>query len=157
MSRLPQRAFLVGLGGYVSAVLIAGYLAVQHPESYIHVTPLQGFGIDAAWKVVYFLEIAAGAMMALILFRSRLPRIRVTWLVGCGALVALLARFIPPFPSILGTCPVGEVCNPYEWGQSLEWLRVSLLSFAATAMLIAFVSRTRGSPPNKSLERTGEG
>jgi hypothetical protein len=157
VSHLPQRAFLVGLGGYVIAVLVAGYSAVQHPESYIHVTPLQGFGIATAWKVVYFLEIAAGAMMALIVFRSPLPRIRATWLVGCGALVALLARFLPAFPSIVGTCPVGQVCNPYDWGQSLEWLRVLLLSFAAIAMLVAFVSRTGGSPPNKSLERTREG
>jgi hypothetical protein len=64
MSRVFLSAALVGLGGYVVAVLILGYWAVQHPEGYIHFTPLQGFGIDAALKAFYFLEITAGAACA---------------------------------------------------------------------------------------------
>jgi hypothetical protein len=157
VSRLLQRAALVGLGGYLlSLVLVASYV-VRHPEAFIHVTPLQGFGIEATFEVISFVGITAGAAVGLFLVRSRLARLPAIWLIACGAFVVFLARLLPSIPAILGACPISEVCNPYHWSVSMEWFRLPLLALVATAILATFASSNAGTPPNKSLERTREG
>jgi hypothetical protein len=157
MSRLLKRALLVGLGAYVVAVTLAAFWAIQHPESYIHVTPLQGFGINAVAAVFILLVVTAGAATGLLVVRSRPLGFHALWFFLCGLLVAILARLLPTFPSLLGACPTGEVCNPYHWSQAIEWLREPFFAFAATAILGIVSSHGRLPQPNKSLERTREG
>jgi MFS family permease len=157
MPRLIKRALLVGLGACVVAVALAALWATQYPGSYIHVTPLQGFGTNVVGAVFILLVVTAGAAIGLLAVRSRQLALHPLWFFVCGLLVGIIARLLPTFPAFLESCPTGEVCNPYDWGQALDWLREPLLAFAATAILGLFSSHRRLPQPNNSLERTREG
>jgi hypothetical protein len=154
MPRLLKRALLVGLGAYVVAVTQAAFWAIQYPESYIHVTPLQSFGIGIVGAAFNLLTVTAGAAMGLLVVRSNPLAVRALWFFVCGLLVAILARLLPALPALLGPCPTDEVCNPYNWSQALEWVREPLLAFAATAILGIIARHGRLPQPNESLERT---
>jgi hypothetical protein len=158
MPRLLQRAALVGLGGYALAVVLVGWFALRHPEAYVHFTPLEGFGIDAALRIASFIAITMGAAVGLLLVRGRSSRLSAAWLFLSGAAVVLLARAIPRLPALaLESCPPGEVCNPYDWSVPLEWLREPLLALAVVVVIGMVANSNAGTPPNKSLERTREG
>jgi hypothetical protein len=142
MPRLLKRALLVGLGAYAVAVALAAFWAMQYPESYIHVTPLQGFGINAVGAVSILVVVTAGAALGLLTVRSRRLALHALWFFACGLLVGILAKVLPAFPVFLESCPAGEVCNPYDWRQALDWLIEPLLAFAATAILGGLVWST---------------
>ena len=157
MPRLIKRALLVGLGACVVAVALAAFWATQHPESYIHVIPLQGFGTNVVGAVFILLVVSAGAALGLLAVRSRQLEFHPLSFFVCGLLVGIVARLLPTFPAFLESCPAGEVCNPYDWGQAVDWLREPLLAFAALAILGRFSSHRRLPQPNNSLERAREG
>jgi len=158
MPRLLQRAALVGLGGYALAVVLVAWFAFRHPEAYVHFTPLEGFGVDAALSITSFVAITIGAAIGLLLVRGQSLRLSAAWFFLSGAAVVLLARVVPRLPAItLDSCPPGEVCNPYDWSVPLEWLREPLLAIAAVVVIGTIANSNAGTPPNKSLERTREG
>ncbi len=136
MRRLLQRATLVGLGGYVVSLFLIGYEAVSHPESFVHTTPLESLGLNAILRTGLFLVMAAGAALALAIFRSRSSDRSATWFFSCGAIAYLFAWMLPTIPIVLERCPAGEVCNPADWGAALDLLRILLPSFVATAVLV---------------------
>jgi hypothetical protein len=155
VSRLLQRAALVGLGGYAVAVVLAGWFAVRYPEAYVHFTPLQGFGLDAAAKVASFAEIALGAAVGLLFVRAHSLKLSTAWLLSCGAVVVLVDRVLPALPPIvLESCPPGELCNPFDWSVPLESFREPLLALAAVMVVGMIASGKAGSPPETPLERT---
>ena len=157
MLRLLQRATLVGLGGYICALVLLALFAPRHPGAYVHFSPLEGFGISAALKVASFVSITVGAAVGRLLVRGRFAQLPVAWLLSSGAFVVLAARALPALPTIaLERCPSDEVCNPYDWSVPLEWFREPLLALAVTVIISLIASKNSGAPPNTSLERTRE-
>jgi hypothetical protein len=154
VSRLLQRAALVGLGGYLLAIALVGSSVILHPESFVHFTPLQAFGIEAVLKIATFVGVSTGAAAGFFLVRSRSVHLPAKWLLPCGALVVLLARWSPSIPAFLGACPVSDACDPYHWSMPLELLLEPLLALSAVAILATFARSSAVTPPNKSLERT---
>lgn len=142
MRRSLQRAALVGLGGYVLSLLLIGYEVVAHPEQFVHNAPLESLVLSVLLGTGLFLMIAAGAAIALAIFRSPPSDRSAVWFFLCGVLVYLLAWLTPTIPMILESCPPGQLCNPNDWGASLAWLRILLFSFIATAVLVKLPRRS---------------
>jgi hypothetical protein len=146
------------LGGYAVAVVLVAWFAVRYPDAYIHVTPLEGFGLAVIAKLASFVGMTVGTLVGLLLVRGDSAPLPAAWLLLSGAFVVLVAWALPTLPPIvLESCPPLEVCNPYDWSVPLDWFREPLLALAAGVIIGLAANRKSGAPPNTAFKRTREG